>query len=151
MLLLLPIEYDMLLIWRIGSSVYVLWLKYNKENQEATQQNQRCNKVRRENFYVQHIRRETNWENWDLQGALNARKYNKPSHTQMHEPTQHTQRMYVQSKREQEQQRKLLRSKKKSYLVDTQKLLETWRKKISICFIYYITCHSPNWLWTTMR
>ena len=47
----------------------------------------------------------------------------------MHEPTQHTQRMYVQSKREQEQQRKLLRSKKKSYLVDTQKLLETWRKK----------------------
>ena len=69
-----------------------------------------------EKFYVQH-QRETNWENFEIQGALNERKYNKLTHERTHEHTntcryQHTWKIYILFYREQQQQRKLFRSEK---------------------------------------
>ena len=69
-----------------------------------------------EKFYVQH-QRETNWENFEIQGALNERKYNKLTHERTHEHKntcryQHTWKIYILFYREQQQQRKLFRSEK---------------------------------------
>ena len=69
-----------------------------------------------EKFYVQH-QRETNWENFEIQGALNERKYNKLTHERTHEHSntcryQHTWKIYILFYREQQQQRKLFRSEK---------------------------------------
>ena len=112
-----------------------------------------------EKFYVQH-QRETNWENFEIQGALNERKYNKLTRERTHEHTntcryQHTWKIYILFYREQQQQRKLFRSEKEIIVpVHTyiQKILETWRRK------YFDMLHlliqrfiSEHWLWTGDR
>ena len=95
-----------------------------------------------EKFYVQH-QRETNWENFEIQGALNERKYNKLTHERTHEHTntcryQHTWKIYILFYREQQQQRKLFRSEKE-IIVPVRTYTKYWKRgeeNISICFIY---------------